>query len=103
MLNGVSLENKQDICFLNVYGTCVERKLFWDRVALGGLLDSKNLILVGELNFTLGVDEVWGAETKLDKLAEYFKDMILEHHLIDLVPVETILAWRNGRSGTNSI
>jgi hypothetical protein len=35
MLKGISLENKQDICFLNVYGPCVERKVFWDRVALG--------------------------------------------------------------------
>ena len=64
---------------------------------------TNNLILACDLNFTLGADEVWGAETKLVKLAEYFKDMMLEHHLIDLVPVETILTWRNGRSGTDSI
>jgi hypothetical protein len=52
ILKGISLENKHDICFLNVYGPCVERKIFWDRVALGGLLDTKNMILAGDLNFT---------------------------------------------------
>jgi endonuclease/exonuclease/phosphatase family metal-dependent hydrolase len=103
MLKGISLENKQDICFLNVYGPCVEKKLFWDRVALGGLLDSNNLILACDLNFTLGADEVRGATTQLDKLAEYFKDMMLEHHLIDLVPVEIVPTWRNSRSGRHSI
>jgi hypothetical protein len=28
MLKGISLEKKQDICLLNVYGPCVERKFF---------------------------------------------------------------------------
>jgi hypothetical protein len=40
----------------------------------GGLLDSKNLILAGDLNFTLGADEVWGAATQLDKLVVYFNE-----------------------------
>jgi hypothetical protein len=44
-LKGISLVNKHEICILNVYGLCVERKTFWDQVALGGLLDTKNLIL----------------------------------------------------------
>jgi hypothetical protein len=62
ILNEISLENNQDICLLNVYGPCVERNIFWDRVALGGLLDSKNMILVGDLNFTTGADKVWGVD-----------------------------------------
>ena len=30
-------------------------------------------------------------------------NMMLEHHLIDLVPVETVPTWRNGRSGRDNI
>jgi hypothetical protein len=73
ILKGFSLENKREMCFLNVYGPCVERKIFWDRVALGGLLDTKNLILARDLNFTIGSDEVWGTIAQLDKHANYFK------------------------------
>jgi hypothetical protein len=48
--------------------TCSERQLFWDRMVANGLLAAKNLILAGDLNFTTGADEVWGATTQLDKL-----------------------------------
>ena len=41
--------------------------------------------------------------TKLKKLAVYFKNLMLEHHLIDLVPIETVPNWRNGGSGRDSI
>lgn len=33
----------------------------------------------------------------------YFKCMILDHHLIDLLPDEVVPTWRNGRIGMDSI
>jgi len=72
-------------------------------VALGGLLDSKNMILVGDLNYTTGVDKVWGVVVELDKLADYFKCMFLDHHLINLLQNEIVPTWRNNRSGLDSI
>jgi hypothetical protein len=98
-----SLENNKDICLLNVYGPCSERKYFWDRVAMSGLLASKNLILAGDLNFTTGVDEVWGVTAQLDKLADYFKSMLQDYHLVDLIPDDVVPTWRNGRTGGESI
>jgi hypothetical protein len=48
----LSLENNKQICLLNVYGPCNERKYFWDQVAVRGLLATKNLIVAGDLNLT---------------------------------------------------
>jgi hypothetical protein len=55
--------------------------------------------LIGDLNFTKGVDEVWGVVTQLDKLADYFKSMIQDHHLVDLILDEVIPTWQNGILG----
>jgi hypothetical protein len=85
-LKGSSRINKHDFCILNVYGSFTARQDFWDRLALRGILDFKNLILAGDLNFTIGVNEVWGASSHLDKMANFFKDLLLTHHLIDLAP-----------------
>jgi hypothetical protein len=57
---GTCLELNMLITLLNVYGPCVDRKLFWEKVAGRGLLDHRNLILVGDLNFTIDVGEMWG-------------------------------------------
>jgi hypothetical protein len=56
MLTNTSLENNKNICLLSVYGPCNKRNTFWDRVDMGGLLASKNLILAGDLSFTTGVE-----------------------------------------------
>jgi endonuclease/exonuclease/phosphatase family metal-dependent hydrolase len=88
--------------FKCIWALCGEEE-FWDRLALGGLLDTKNLILAGDLNFTIGADEVWGASAHLDKLADYFKDLMLAHHLIDLAPVAPTPTWKNGRGGLDLI
>jgi hypothetical protein len=63
------------------------------------LLYAKNLILAGDLNFTIGADEVWGPAAHLDRHAGFFLDMIKEHSLVDLAPDILIPTWRNGRSG----
>jgi endonuclease/exonuclease/phosphatase family metal-dependent hydrolase len=99
LLTGITLENHRVVNLLNVYGPCSERLLFWDRLVEKGLLAAKNLILAGDLNFTTGVDEVWGSTAQLDKHANYFKDMIKDQLLVDLVPDVLVPTWRNGRAG----
>ena len=37
------------------------------------MLAHKNMIVVGDLNFTVSSGEVWGDSTHLDQLVEYFK------------------------------
>jgi hypothetical protein len=42
-------------------------------------------------------------EAQLDKLADYFKSMIQDHHLVDLLPDEVVPTWQNDRHGVESI
>jgi hypothetical protein len=99
LLTGTSLWNDQSITLLNMYGPCSDIKLFWDKVAASGLLDHTNLIVVGDLNFTTNVGEVWGSSTSLDPLAGYFGTLLQDHHLVDFLPDDIVPTWRNGRSG----
>jgi hypothetical protein len=52
LLSGYCLSDKRRITFLNVYGPCIERKQFWEKVDGRGLLAQGDLIIAGDLNFT---------------------------------------------------
>ena len=41
-----------------------------------GLLDVKNIMFAGDINFTVSVGEVWGKKSRLDPLADFFKGII---------------------------
>jgi endonuclease/exonuclease/phosphatase family metal-dependent hydrolase len=58
LLTGICLESKRQINLLNVYGPCVERKHFWEKLESSRLLNLKNLILAGDLNLTLSSREI---------------------------------------------
>jgi len=58
VLTGSSLVDKRKISLLNVYGPCTNRKLFWKKMEDRGLLAHVDLILAGDLNFTLNSDEI---------------------------------------------
>ena len=45
-------------------------------MAASGLLDIKNIIFVGDINFTVSAGEVWGKKARLDHLAGFFKGII---------------------------
>ena len=44
---------------LNCYGPYLDQVFFWERVLRGGLLNSPNVILGGDLNLTLNASETW--------------------------------------------
>jgi hypothetical protein len=50
LLTGLIHATKRKINFLNIYGPCLERKLFWTSLANNGFLSLKNLVIVGDLN-----------------------------------------------------
>jgi hypothetical protein len=49
---GTSLSDKRRISFLNVYGSCTDRKQFWEKVDGRGLLSHGDLIVARDINFT---------------------------------------------------
>jgi len=67
------------------------------------LLATKKLIVARDLNFTTGADEVWGAVAQLDKLAGFFKLLLQDYHLVDMLLDVVAPTWRNGRTGVDSI
>jgi endonuclease/exonuclease/phosphatase family metal-dependent hydrolase len=103
LLTGFHIPDNNRICFINAYGPCTGRRLFWEQVDSNGLLAQENLILVGDLNFTTSIDEVWGVEARSDPLAGFFRDLFQKNHLVDVQPSELVPTWRNGRSGEQNI
>jgi len=102
-LTRLYVSDHRRINFLNVYGPCFERKCFREKVEGMGLLAKGDMVIVGDLNLTSTVDEVWEATTLYDPLALFFKEMFCRIQLIDIFPAEITPTWRNGRYGVDEI
>jgi hypothetical protein len=63
------------------------------------MLAYKNMIVAGDLNFTVSVGEVWGDTTHMDPLEGYFKGIFQKNRLVDILPANVVPTWRNGRNG----
>jgi endonuclease/exonuclease/phosphatase family metal-dependent hydrolase len=68
-----------------------------------GLLATKNLIIAGDLNFTVSANEVWGSKARLDPLVECFKETFKALGQVDIAPSLYAPTWCNGRGGSKGI
>jgi hypothetical protein len=75
LLTGSIIASKRKINLLNVYGPCLERKLFWTNLANSGLLSLKILVIAGDLNLTVSTGEVWGGSASSGQLAGFFNSL----------------------------
>jgi len=80
------LDSKRNINLLNVYGPCLEGKIFQERLEFAGLLSMKYLVLAIDLNLTLSVGEIWGSLATLGSLATFFTNLFNRNTLIDIQP-----------------
>jgi len=63
------------------------------------MLKVDNLILGGDLNFSLGEVEVWGLNSHPDLQSEHFNYLFSSNGLLDIDPRKILPTWRNMRSG----
>ena len=98
-----SIELKLDFCFVNVYGPYVNRESFWNNLFSLECLSCNNLILGGDLNYSVGFSEIWGTKSKVDSLSNYFIRMMDGFGLVDLVPSVILPTWTNRRVGCENI
>lgn len=88
---------------LNVYAPYKEREGFWDTMEVSGILNAPSLIFPGDLNSTLGTEEMWGESSVVDRMEQRLRENILSHNLIDVFPPKNAPTWDNGRSGNRFI
>ena len=67
-----SIELKMNFCFLNLYGPYVDREVFWSNLVSLDCFKSSALIFGGDLNFSVGFSEIWGAKARVDTLSDFF-------------------------------
>jgi hypothetical protein len=103
LLMGTCFELRTNLTLLNVYGPCVDRRTFWERLDRLGLLAVKSLILAGDLNLTTSSREIWGERARTDPLSDFYKHLFSKNSLVDLKPAELLPTWRNGRAGAAGI
>ena len=69
-----------------MYDPYKNRETFWVALSESCLLDIKNLILVGDLNFSTSYAETWGLKENLDLLVDFFTALMKIFDLTDIIP-----------------
>ena len=88
---------------LNIYGLYNSRVTFWDSLQTSHLLRCENLVIGGNMNFTLGVHELWGPRARVDPLASFFSNLLQNIKMVDLDPQKLKPTWTNRRTGEDRI
>ena len=67
-----SIELQMEICFINIYGPYVEREGFCNNLLDFMSANCTKIIFGGDLNFSLGLSEIWGDRARSDCLSKFF-------------------------------
>jgi exonuclease III len=102
-LEGRVKHSKTPFKIFNCYAPYKEHEPFWKELFDSGFLHEDNIIIGGDLNFTLSANEVWGTTTMIDPLVDFIDNLLHRSRLIDLQPSVITPTWRNGRTGYNGI
>jgi exonuclease III len=84
---------------INIYGPYTDKRPFLEGLSNYGILQAPNVVIGGDLNFTLSLKEVWGKHPKRDLLEGFFSHWISAHNLVDLESPKISQTWTNGRKG----
>jgi len=89
LLTGRIFLNNREVALLNVYTPCTNQLSLWQSVESSGLLDVRNLIMVGNFNILLSLEEAWGGN-KIGLVDDYYIDLFTSKHLIDIKPSKLV-------------
>ena len=64
-----------DLSFVNLYAPYLDRESFWNNLIKLDCFSSPNLVFGGDLNFSLGLSEIWGLHAQIDPLSNYFHNL----------------------------
>ena len=67
-----SRELDRAFTMLNIYGPYQDRLPFWEGLLKKSWWNNPELIVGGDLNFTIGKAEIWGDSARVDKLSDFF-------------------------------
>jgi len=92
-----------EIRIMNVYGPCVDRAIFWRSLLDSKLLQVENIILGGDLNFSLGYCESWSHSAQVDSLTDTISTLLEKHQWVDIPSARIQYTWSNNCSGDHSL
>ena len=61
---------------ISIYGPYSDRVTLWESVQASQFLKREKVVIGGDLNFTLGVHEIWGTNARTYSLASFFKNLL---------------------------
>lgn len=62
------------------------------------ILKLVSLIIAGDLNCMIGLDELWGHSGKVDTMAEVIIDAIMDYNYVDIFHSKVVPTWDNDRA-----
>jgi hypothetical protein len=85
------------LSLLNLYGLDEGKENFWDNLYINNCLWSDNLIIRGNLNFTLNREEIWRLFSREDSLSNYFINKFELVEWVDVKPTQIFPTWSNNK------
>ena len=76
---------------------------FWESLQASQILRSENVVIGGDLNFTLGAHEISRPRARVDPLANFFSNLLHKIKMVDLSPQKLKPIWTNRRHGEDRI
>ena len=83
----------------NCYGTYGDIYQFWDQIQKDNFLKLPFLILGGDINFTVGIVEVWVEKSCLDPMGDFFIHSFEKEGMVDITQGPMRPMWINQRDG----
>ena len=91
------------LTLINVYGPCSNRMEFWKSLLFYTLIDHPQVIMGGDLNFSLGISESWGTHAILDPLVDFIITSLEQADLIHIQMPKLLPTRRNRRTGDEAL